>query len=164
MSMQRWVGQLCLLFYHIWNCCITSSHHWHKLQTGSLLLALHFIRTRFQWYHTHSNSRAISPASKQILSKELSLALFSYHCLLMMHAAHIFNIDTSPCYHSFTSLPPFLSLSPFSLSFCLSWCLFGCWVLFVYCFQMADADFICVAFKFPESFLLPWLKRLSCFL
>lgn len=43
-------------------------------------------------------------------------------------------------------------------------CLFGCWVLFVYCFQMADTDFIWAAFKFPERFLLPWLKRLSCFL
>lgn len=51
-----------------------------------------------------------------------------------------------------------------SLPFCHLWCLFGCWVLFVYCFQMADADFICVAFKFQEIFLQPWLKRLSCFL
>lgn len=69
-----------------------SSHHWHKLQTGSLLLALYFIRTRFQWYHTHSNSRAISQASKEVLYKGLSLS--SHQCLLMMHAVHVFNIDT----------------------------------------------------------------------
>lgn len=150
-----------LLFCHIWKLLYNfSSHLWHKLQTGGLLLVLHFIRTRFQWYHTHSNSRAISPASKRISYKVLPLPLSSCPCLLMMHAAHVFNIHTilSP---SLIHISASMS-SP--LSFCLSWCLFGCWVLFVYCFQMADAGFICVAFKFPESFLLPWLKRLSCFL
>lgn len=66
----------------------------YKLQTDSLLLVLHFIRTRFQWYHTHSNSRAISLASKEVLYKGLSLCLSSHQCLLMMHAAHIFNTNT----------------------------------------------------------------------
>lgn len=131
---------------------------------------LHFIRTRFQWYHTHSNSRAISLASKAVLYKGLSLCLSSHQCLLMMHAAHIFNTDTlhslsfTRILKSWTSDSIFFSSRTVSLPFCLLWCLFGCWVLFVYCFQMADTDFICVAFKFPESFLQPWLKRLSCFL
>lgn len=134
-----------------------SSHHWHKLQTGRLLLALYFIRTRFQWYHTRSNNGAISPASKEVLYKGLSLCLSPHQCLLMMHAAHIFNIDTlcslSLIHTLNVSFHFSLSFSLLlSLSLCHSWCLFGCWVLFVYCFQMADADFICAAFKFPESF------------
>lgn len=95
-----------------------SSHHWHKLQTGSLLLALHFIRTRFQWYHTHSNSGAISLASKEVLYKGLSLCLSSHQCLLMMHAAHVFNIDTPLSLSLIHTLNLCFSLSlPLSLFF-----------------------------------------------
>lgn len=101
------------------------------------------------------------------IEKGLSLCLSSHHNLLMMRAAHVYNIDTflslsliHTLNHFFSPLLP----PPPVFPLCLSWCLFGCWVLFVYCFQMADADFICVAFKFLARVLLPWLKRLSCFL
>lgn len=78
---------------------------------------------------------------------------FSSHVWLQMCSPHT-------CHWLPTSLPACLTPSHSHPP----WCLFGCWVLFVYCFQMADTDFIWEAFKFPERFLLPWLKRLSCFL
>lgn len=127
-----------------------SSHHWHKLQTGSLMLALHFIRTRFQWYHTHSNSRAISPASKWILYKALSLSLSSYLCLLMMHAAHVFNIDTflllSLIHISASISPSFSSLFLCSLSFSPSAfrgvCLAAGFCLFIVSRWQTQASFV----------------------
>lgn len=155
--------------------CNFSSRRW--LQTGSLLLALHFIRTRFQWYHTHSNSRAISLASKAVLYKGLCLS--SHQCLLMMHAAHIFNTDTLPsrC-HSFSILTvqmsetisrSFLNLSLFLsplLPFC-GVCLAAGFCLFIVSRWQTQTSFVWLS-SFPESFffffLLLWLERLSCFL
>lgn len=92
--MKSWL--LPFWYFSLFGSSFRASHHiiGRSCRQAALLLALYFIRTRFQWYHTHSNSGAISPPSKQVLYKGLSLCLSSHQCLLMMHAAHVFNIDT----------------------------------------------------------------------
>ena len=76
------------------------------------------------------------------------------------------------CFHLSLSLSPLAVLSSFpirpslSLSLSLSLtvsCLFGWQSLFVYCFQMADADFICVAFKFPRELFTALAQALILF-
>lgn len=78
-----------------------SSHH--AFQTGSLLLALYFIRTRLRRCHTHSNSMAISLASKEVLYKGLSLSVFP-----------LVSANDACCTHFLTSTPsaPCHSLTP----------------------------------------------------
>lgn len=80
--------------------------------------------------------------------------------LQLLNSCLFADVRPRPCHWHHPSLPACLTPSHSHPPRCL----FGCWVLFVYCFQMADTDFIWAAFKFPERFLLPWLKRLSCFL
>lgn len=52
----------CFVLPYLALTCTFSSLY--ALQTGSLLLTLYFIRTRLERCHTHSNSTAVSPASK----------------------------------------------------------------------------------------------------
>lgn len=96
-----------------------SSLHWHGLQTGSLLLALHFIRTRFQWYHTHI--QAAEPVHHLLTTKGgfteriwLRLCLSPHQCLLTMHTISVF-LTMSPSPLSFIhtlNLSVSISLSP----------------------------------------------------
>lgn len=138
----------------------------HELQTGRLLLTLYFIRTRLQWYHTFKQQGHLASIKEDFIQRVVSVPVFPLVSANDACGTHFLTLTPSAPYYSVT-LSIFAcistSLSSSSLALWHLLCLFGYPVLFVYCFQMADADFIWAAFKFPERFFTALAQALILF-